>query len=99
MPRWISFAIAIAVLYFLAANPTVLGTLLGIVIVIGEIVAILFGFAFFLEYNELWPPIWAGAIGIVLCFIWPSLLGVIVGLGVVGFLTFVALATMGHFDS
>ena len=98
MPRWLTFALIIAVLYFLAANPSVFGTLLGVFVIAAEIIAILFGFAFFLEYNQLWPPFWAGAIGIVMCFIFPSMLGVICGLGIVGFLTFVALATMGHFD-
>ena len=97
IPKWAWGCVVIAVIYFLASHPVLLGTLLAWGVVVAAAVFFLGGFAFYLNYNDMQPPLVVLIVFVILCCIFPSLLGVVFALGLVGGTTFLTLAAMGYF--
>jgi len=98
IPKWAWGCFAIAAIYFLASHPVVFATLLTWIVVAAAALFFIGGFVFYVKFNGFSPPWWVAVVFIVFCFIWPSLLGLVIGIGMVGGLTYVALLLLGYFE-
>lgn len=98
MPRWLVFALLMGALWFLAAHPMLLAAVLGYGAILATIAFFIFGLIFYLQYNDVMPPLWLGLIILALCFIFPSGFGLLAGLALIGGLTMCFLFTLDQFD-
>ena len=97
-PRWLVAVLVAGTICFLTYHPSVLAFVLvagATVVIVGLMLG---SFIFYLREMKIMPPWWAGLILVALCFAWPDLLGIVVGIGFVGALYLIVLSVLESGD-